>query len=100
MIVKFRTKRLEKCYLDVRLAYREFGKEVGTRFVRRIALLRSFVSLNDSNALSGLRCHQLKGERAGQWAINLDRFNRLIFTLVDGSLEVICIEEVSKHYGD
>jgi len=50
--------------------------------------------------LSGLRCHQLKGNRVGQWAIKLTGFYRLIFTLESERLEIVCIEEVSKHYGD
>jgi proteic killer suppression protein len=63
-------------------------------------MLRAAANLQEVRNLPGLRCHQLLGERAGQWALNLDEFHRLIFTVVDRRMEVICVEEVSKHYGD
>ncbi len=50
--------------------------------------------------LPGLRCHPLKGKRIGQYAINLNGFYRLIFTLTGETLEIVRIEEVSKHYDD
>jgi proteic killer suppression protein len=51
-------------------------------------------------ALPRLRCHELSGNRKGQYAVNLTGFYRLIFTMVDDRIDVIRIEEVSKHYGD
>jgi proteic killer suppression protein len=50
--------------------------------------------------LPGLRCHELKGDRKGQYAINLTGYYRLIFTVTDKKMEIVCIEEVSKHYED
>lgn len=50
--------------------------------------------------LPALRCHPLTGDRKGQYAMNLNGFNRLIFTLEENSLTVVRIEEVSKHYDD
>ena len=50
--------------------------------------------------LPGLRCHQLKGRRQGQWAVNLSVYQRLIFTLEGDRLEIVRIEGVSKHYED
>jgi proteic killer suppression protein len=47
-----------------------------------------------------LHCHPLKGERQKEWAITLKGFYRLIFTLEGQSLEIVRIQEVSKHYGD
>jgi proteic killer suppression protein len=51
-------------------------------------------------SLPGLRCHALKGVRKGEYAINLSGFYRLIFTMTGNRLEIVMIEEVSKHYGD
>ena len=55
-------------------------------------------SIDDLKKLPGLRCHQLAGDRAGQWAVNLTGFYRLILTLEGDQLEIARIEEVSKHY--
>ena len=50
--------------------------------------------------LPGLRCHPLKGNRTGQYAVNITGFYRLIFSLKGEMLEIVRIDEVSKHYGD
>jgi proteic killer suppression protein len=50
--------------------------------------------------LPGLRCHPLKGNRKGQYAVKLTGFYRLIFTVDGDCLDIALIEEVSKHYDD
>ncbi len=47
-----------------------------------------------------LGCHPLKGNRAGQYAVNITGFYRLILSFEGEMLEIVRIEEVSKHYGD
>jgi proteic killer suppression protein len=50
--------------------------------------------------LPGLRFHALAGSREGQYAINLNGFYRLIVSLEGAELQIVRVEEVSKHYGD
>ena len=100
MIVKFRTGKLEKCYLQSKQAVREFGDVVGRKYVLRINIIKTANSLDDLSKLPGLRCHPLKGDRAGQYAVNLTGFHRLIFTVEGDCLNIAMIEEVSKHYDD
>ena len=98
--VKFRTKRLEDCYLQQKLAIREIGGEVAHRYIQRINIIKAARSIDELRRLPGLRFHALKGGRQGQYAINLNGFYRLIVTLHGATFEVVQIEEVSKHYGD
>lgn len=100
MIVKFRTRKLENCFLQLKQAVREFGDVVGRKYVQRINIIKSSNSLDDLSKLPGLRCHPLKGDRAGQYAVNLTGFHRLIFTVEGDCLNIAMIEEVSKHYDD
>lgn len=100
MIVKFRTRKLENCFLQSKQAVKEFGDVVGRKYVQRIKIIKSTNSLDDLKKLPGLRCHPLKGDRAGQYAVNLTGFHRLIFTVEGNCLDIAMIEEVSKHYDD
>lgn len=100
MLVQFRKKKLEKCYLEAKEASRAFGAEVGKRYIQRIKLIKYTRNIDELKQLPGLRCHPLKGDREGQYAVNLNGFYRLIFTLNGEALEIVLIEEVSKHYGD
>lgn len=98
--IKFRTNKLQRCYERHSEAERAYGAEVARKYIQRIAIIKSAKSINELCALPGLRCHPLKGNRADQWAINLNGFHRLIFTLSGETLQIACIEEVSKHYDD
>jgi len=98
--VRFRNRRLERQYLESREAERAYGAEVARKYIQRVNLIRACVDFDELMAQRPLACHPLRGDRAGQYAIKLTGFMRLIITLERGELNVIRIEEVSKHYGD
>lgn len=124
MDVEFKTSKLKKCYESLKKAVQEWGKEVGTRYIERVNLLKAIERLDDLQSFPHLRYHSLKGDREGQHAVRLTGFMRLLFTVeirriepeereselpkgelpkVDAEkqiakIEIIRIEEVSKHY--
>ncbi|MDK2970559.1 MAG: hypothetical protein PWP23_314 [Candidatus Sumerlaeota bacterium] len=104
MLVTFRTSKLRKQYEQSKEAEKAYGREVARRYIERINIIKQAHNIDELCALPrplpGLRCHALKGDRKGQWAINLTGFHRLIFTLEGDQLQVARIEEVSKHYDD
>jgi toxin HigB-1 len=100
LIITFRTRQLEQCYRESKEAIRTFGQEVARKYIQRINIIRYTKNLEELVKLPSLRCHPLKGKRVGQYAINLNGFYRLIFTLTGKTLEIVRIEEVSKHYDD
>jgi proteic killer suppression protein len=73
---------------------------VARKYIQRIQLLQAAESLDELLHLPGLDCHPLKGDRAGRYAVKLTGSVRLLFTLKGDKLDIIRIEEVSKHYGD
>ena len=100
MIIRFKTKKLENCYLEHRQAQKAWGEKIARKYIQRINLIKATSSLEEVKKLPGLRCHPLKGHREGQYAVNLNGLYRLIFTVEGEALEVALIEEVSKHYDD
>jgi proteic killer suppression protein len=82
------------------VAIQEFGPDVAKRYIQRINIIKHTKNIDELKKLPGLRCHPLKGNRAGQWAVKLTGFYRLIFTLEGETLDIARIEEVSKHYDD
>jgi len=100
LIVKFKTRQLEICFRQHRKANRAFGEQIARKYIQRINIIQNAQSLTELMSLPGLRCHALKGIRKGEYAINLSGFYRLIFTLAGQQLEIVTIEQVSKHYGD
>jgi len=98
--VIFRTSRLEKCYKSYQQGCRAWGEEVAKKYIQRIDLLQEASDMAEIGKLPGLNCHPLKGRREGQYGITIHNRWRLIFSLKGERAEVICVEEVSKHYGD
>lgn len=100
MEVLFRTRKLEKEYREHRRADQAYGSEVARRYIERINIIKQARDIEELERLPGLRCHKLKGDRQGFWAVNLTGRCRLIFSLEGERLEIVRIEEVSKHYDD
>jgi proteic killer suppression protein len=100
MHVEFQTQKLRKQHEDHRQAERAYGAQVARRYVERVNIIKQARDLDELKELPGLKCHALKGVRDGQWAVSLTGFYRLIFTLQGEQLEIVRIEEVSKHYDD
>ncbi len=100
MEVRFRTRKLEREYMESKRAIRAYGEAVARGYVERVNVIKHAVDIEQLEMLPGLDCHALKGDRTGQWAVKLTGRVRLIFTLHGEDLELVRIEEVSKHYGD
>lgn len=100
MEVHFRTRKLQKQYENYKEAEKAYGASIARRYISRINIIKQTHNLKELMPLPGLRCHELKGNRKGQYAVNLTGYYRLIFTVKDKKLEIVCIEEVSKHYED
>ena len=100
MEITFRTKKLEREYRNNTAARKSYGVQVARKYIQRINIIKHTRNIDELLGLPGLRCHPLKGNRHGQYAVNLTGFYRLIFTLHGEALEIANIEEVSKHYDD
>lgn len=100
MLIKFRNNTLEKLFLKKNYAFKELGSQVAKKYIQRINIIQAVDNLDSLIQLPALRCHPLKGNRKGQYAINLTGFYRLIFTIEGDMLNIAMIEEVSKHYDD
>ena len=100
MEVTFRTRRLEREYREYTKAVKAYGDKIARKYIDRINIIKTAKGIDELMSLPVLGCHPLKGDRAGQYAIKLTGFYRLIFTLKGDALEIVNIEEVSKHYGD
>ncbi|NIM04679.1 MAG: plasmid maintenance system killer [Armatimonadetes bacterium] len=100
MYIRFRTRKLEKCYLSHRKAAAAWGKKVADKYVQRVDILKVVEKIEDLHSFPPLRFHALGGYRKGEYAVDLTERYRLIFTLEGDAPMIICVEEVSKHYGD
>jgi len=88
---------LRKALEDEGLCKRRYGADMAKKLQIRLAALRAAESLGDSwPPRSGPeRCHQLKGERAGTFSVDLKQPYRLLFK-VSGSTSLESSDEQQR----
>ena len=78
MKITFKTNKLRKIANNPERCIKEYGKICGKKLLRRLTDLRDAITLEDVRYLPG-RYHELKGDKKGQWACDLEHPCRLIF---------------------
>ena len=79
MRIVFRSAKLAKLCSNQKLMRKELGAHCADRLVRQLDQLRFFSSLADRMTLKAGRCHELKGNRQGQFSVDLEHPRRLVF---------------------
>ena len=79
--ITFRDRSMQKACSSEKGSVKRWGAENARRIRQRLADLQAFSSLADVPATPPFRCHPLKGERKGQFAIDVRQPYRLIFDI-------------------
>ena len=98
MEVTFRTRRLERNYAESSRSIREWGPDVGRRYIRRVNELQALPTFQDMFDVSQLRAHPYKAD-PGTYIVDLVGRWRLLLRQGERDDQLI-IEEVSNHYDD
>ena len=94
MYLAFGNGRLESASLKVADAVRFFGPIIGRRYIQRMAILRATESFDQLYGLRALRLHQLRGDRAGQYAISLNgNFRMILERIDDDGIRILGVED-------
>lgn len=79
MDILFQDRKLEKTCNDQSLLVRKYGPTCAKLLRRRLDEFRAAENLSVMRSLPQVRCHELKGNRAGTLAVDLEHPYRLIF---------------------
>ena len=99
MEVSFRTNQLRRYYEESSRAIRQWGADVGRKYITRINQLYAVRDFQEAYHLRSMRLHPLKGSKRGELSIYLTGKWRLIVTK-GGTEEDVIVKEVSNHYDD
>lgn len=102
MVIVFRNNKLAKEFNNERALLRNRGQRQGRLIMQRLAELGAAETLAVMQSLQRPRCHELKGDRKGDFSVDLDHPYRLIFvpandpipTLPDGGFDLSKITAV------
>jgi toxin HigB-1 len=84
--------------LDFAESSRIFGVPIGRKYIQRVLVLRAAENFSQLFGIQSLKLHPLKGNRAGQYAINLTGNYRLI--LEKAGEDKVRIVDVEDYHGD
>ena len=106
MKLKFKNDELEYFYitpLENLVGKLPYQKEIIKQFKKKIQLMISVDSIDELRLFSSLHFEALKGTLTGEYSIRLNIQYRLIFSIEredsgDIVIEVVLINEISKHY--
>ncbi len=79
MYIEFKKKKLRKQCESFAALRKAFGDIIAKQVVKRLNALKAADCIEDLDPLPPTRCHPLKGNRKGQYAMNVGQPYRLIF---------------------
>lgn len=94
MLITFKNKRLEKSFNDEKKLSKDYGR-LAKKIALRMSVLRAASNLSLIPHTPPTRRHALSNDRHGQWAVDLDGNNRLVFKPLVENEEEINLEEVT-----
>lgn len=83
MDILFQDRKLEKVCNDQSLLVRKYGPLRAKLIRRRLDEFRAADTLEIMRSLPQVRCHELRGDREGTLAVDLDHPYRLIFEVAN-----------------
>ena len=96
MEISFKSKKIERICTDFGEASRQHGRDMATIIHQRVKELRATDSVDTIIHFGIGRCHQLKGKRNDQFALDLRHPYRLIFK--PDSLTTVRILEIVDYH--
>jgi len=79
MYIEFKTKKLKRQCESFAVLRKAYGDTIARQVVKRLNALKAADCIEDLDPLPPTRCHPLKGDRKGQYAMNVGQPYRLIF---------------------
>lgn len=98
MKITYKTRKLEKICTDVRTAEKAHGREMAEIIDQRIGEIRAADSVEMLMKFHIGRCHQLKLNRKGQYAVDLIHPYRLVFEKHGDVIRIAHIIEIVDYH--
>ena len=80
----------------------KFNREIELGFIKRVIQMEQAENTNTLRSLKSLHFEKLSGDLDGKYSIRVNMAFRIVFRIEKDCnnirLEVICIEELNKHY--
>ena len=98
MQIEYNNRSIQKICTNASIAEKKYGTQMAERLSQRIDEIRSADSVEEMVKYKIGRCHLLKLNRKGQYAVDLVQPQRLIFEKKDNEGYVVNILEIIDYH--
>ena len=98
MRITYKSKKIEKVCTVASEAEKKYGLEMAAKIHQRIDEISSADTIEEMVQFKLGRCHSLKGERKGQYAVDLVQPNRLVFQKEGDEIQIAKIMEIVDYH--
>lgn len=86
--ITYKNRKIERICTNAKVADREYGSQMSAKIHMRIDEIRAVDTVEEMIQFRIGRCHALKGNRKGQYAVDLEYPYRLVFTKHGNEIEI------------
>ncbi len=98
MDIEFKTKKLKSECLEYVVAKKVYGYKMAEKIAQRIGELRMADTVEMLVQFSIGRCHPLKGNRKGEYAMDLVHPYRLVFIKMGDEIQIARIVSIEDYH--
>lgn len=98
MKVTFRNRKIEKICTNASAAEKAYGKNMAYKIQQRISEIRAADTVEMMIQFHIGRCHPLRQNRQGQYAVDLVQPYRLVFRKQGDSIQIAEIQEIVDYH--
>ena len=98
MEITYKNNKIKKVCTDARTAEKNYGREMAAKIHQRIDEIRAADTVEMMIQFHIGRCHQLKQDRKGQYAMDLVHPYRLIFEKEGDQIQIANILEIVDYH--
>ena len=98
MRITYKSKKIEKVCTVASEAEKKYGLEMAAKIHQRIDEISSADTIEEMVQFKLGRCHPLKGERKGQYAVDLVQPNRLVVQKEGDEIQIAKIMEIVDYH--
>lgn len=98
MEVRYKNGKIREICTVSKVAQRKYGSGMWIKIQQRIKQLTGAQSVDFLVQRHTGRCHHLTGDRAGQYAMDLEQPYRLIFIKVGNEIQIVEVQEITDYH--
>lgn len=98
MDITYNSKIIKKVCTDAKIAEKTYGREMAQKIHQRIDEIISADSVDMMIRFKIGRCHSLKQNRKGQYAVDLVNPYRLIFEKIGDEIQIVNVLEIVDYH--